>query len=264
MQIVVGKYAIEDFSIRVEFMSKNISLMQLMSALVCVGALSLGACSSDPLEAGAGNSIGAGTTTLLVEGSARAQALTGGASKPEQFNTEFSLRISRAGVPVTTGTVVVSSLGGKVPLTFNNSQNNSGRWVGSQPGYYEVYQFDITDGTDSVTDVRVDGPDIHFLTAPTLGGSVISTAIVPVAWDRGDRADTAYLDTKQVEKLQILDEGKYDLPPGSLKNKKDQAENETISITRINQVTPKGGAAGSIFSVSIVNSVDVLVAATGI
>ena len=51
---------------------------------------------------------------------------------------------------------------------------------------------------------------------------------------------------------------------GSLKSKNDEVENETISITRTNQVFPKGGAAGSTFEVRIVNSIDVLVAATGI
>ncbi len=232
-----------------------------MSAVVLVGAASLGACSSDPLEAGAGDSVGEGTATLLVEGSARAEPLTGNAAAPEQYKTDFDLRISRAGIPLITGTMVVSSLGGKVTLTYDGSK---GRWSGSQPGYFEVYQFDIIDGADKVTNVRVDGPDIHTFSAPTLGASVIATAPVQITWGRDEQSDSAYLDTKEVQKLQIADSGTYLLPTGSLKSKRDEAENETISITRTNQVFPKGGAAGSTFEVRVVNSIDVLVAATGI
>ena len=239
------------------------TLTRLTSTLVLIGAASLGACSSDPLEAGAGDSVGEGTATLLVEGSARAEPLTGNAAAPEQYKTEFNLRISRAGVALTAGTMVVSSLGGKVTLTYD-SQNNGGRWTGSQPGYFEVYQFDIVDGADTVTNVRVDGPDIHTFIAPTLGASVSATAPLQITWGRNEKADSAYLDTKEVDKLQIPDEGNYLLPVGSLKGKRDAAENETLSITRINQVFPKGGAAGSTFEVRIVNSIDVLVAATGI
>lgn len=259
-------FTLRDSCFTVIVMSKNNSLMSitnLMSALVLMGAASLGACSSDPLEAGAGDSVGEGTATLLVEGSARAEPLTGNAAAPEQYKTDFNLRISRAGVPLTTGTMVVSSLGGKVTLNYD-SQRDGGRWVGSQPGYYEVYQFDIVDGADEVTNVRVDGPDIHTFTAPILGASVIATAPLQITWGRDEKSDSAYLDTKEVQKLQIPDEGSYLLPTGSLKSKKDQAENETISITRTNQVFPKGGAAGSTFEVRIVNSIDVLVAATGI
>ena len=257
-------FTLRDSCFTMTVMSKNKSLMSitnLMSTLVLVGAASLGACSSDPLEAGAGDSIGEGTATLLVEGSARAEPLTGNAAAPEQYKTDFDLRISRAGIPLITGTMVVSSLGGKVTLTYDGSK---GRWSGSQPGYFEVYQFDIIDGADKVTNVRVDGPDIHTFTAPTLGASVVATAPVQITWGRDEQSDSAYLDTKEVQKLQISDSGTYLLPTGSLKSKSDEAENETISITRTNQVFPKGGAAGSTFEVRIVNSIDVLVAATGI
>ncbi len=257
-----------DSCFTVTVMSKNNYLMKclkssplLVVALVSVGAASVGACSSDPLEAGAGDSIGDGTATLLVEGSARAEPLTGNAATPEQYKTEFNLRISRAGIPLTTGTMVVTSLGGKVTLNYDGG---NGRWTGSQPGYFEVYQFDIIDGADKVTNVRVDGPDIHTFTAPTLGASVVATAPVQITWGRDEQSDSAYLDTKEVQKLQIADSGTYLLPTGSLKSKKDEAENESISITRTNQVFPKGGAAGSTFEVRVINSIDVLVAATGI
>jgi hypothetical protein len=243
----------------------NISLVNTNRSLAfVVGITALaGGCASDPLEPGAGNSPGEGTSTLLLEGNARATPRTKNAATADLFDTSFTLRITRSGAAVTTGTVIISDQGGKLPLTYDPSRD-TGRWVGTQSGYYEVYQIDIVDGTDKITNVRVDGPDIHTITAPTLGASLVATAPIPLAWKRSDSAQTTYLDTRVVDKIQIPDTGAYMLPVGSVKSKKDQAENDTINLTRVNKVTPTGGAAGSTFEVRVSNSIDVLVAATGV
>jgi hypothetical protein len=248
-------------------MSRKISSLTLRSNRLKMAGLvmvTMVGCGSDPLEPGAGNDLGSGTSTLTVEGGARATPRSPNASAPEQFDTEFAIRISNAGVAMTTGKVEVTSLGGKVLLTYD-SVRDGGRWTGTQASYFEVYEFNIDDGgANNVKGVRIDGPDIHVFTSPTLGASVNATAMVPVAWSRDDQSVSAQMDTKQVEKTAITDTGAYQLPIGALKSKSDKAENETIKLTRMADVTPKGAAAGSLLKVQVTNSVDVLVAATGL
>lgn len=215
------------------------------------------ACGGSALDPGSGNSLGAGTHTLTVEGSASAGTDLVNPGDAMSFTTHFDFQISNGQTPVTTGTVVVSSNGGDVSLTYNAADN--GHWVGDQAGYYEVYQLDVTSGADTVTGVRVDGPDIHTFTAPGIGATVDATMPLAITWSRNDHADQATLDTQALDRVTIDDTGSYSLAAGGLKSSKDKAENEHIEIRRTNQVAPAGATPGSTVSVSVRNHVDVVV-----
>lgn len=216
----------------------------------------LAACSSDPLEPGAGNDPGAGTNTLVVDGNATASPRTSNAKLATDFNTEFSVRISLNGAQVTTGTVTVQSQYATTNLTY--SPDNNGRWVGTAANYDEVYRLDIVSGADEVRGVTVDGPSIHVITAPTAGASLDSTVMNPVTWDRAEGADIATLDTERIDRLTIPDNGTYMMGAGTLKAEKDKAVENRIEIRRTNHVSPAGAVAGSDFAVSVENRVDVL------
>jgi hypothetical protein len=135
----------------------------------------------------------------------------------------------------------------------------AGRWEATAPGYDEVYILDVESGPDNVHGVRVDGPDIHVFTAPTAGASVNSTLVVPIAWDRQDSAQSASIDTDNVDHLSISDTGTFSLPAGSLKAEKDTVHSNTIKIERTNRVTPAGAQGGSELTVSVENEIDVIV-----
>jgi hypothetical protein len=219
--------------------------------------LLLAACGSDPLDPGAGSDPGAGTSTLLVEGRASAEPRFANAKEPTDFTTDFSIRVSLNDVPVTTGTVTVKSRNGEAPLAWHN---DPGRWEGSLANYDEVYQFDIVSGTDKVTNVIVDGPDIHWFTAPTAGATLDSTIQNPIKWDRGDQADIATFDASEVDRINITDTGDYMMGIGVLKAEKDKAREATLEIARTNHVVPKGAIAGSDLAVTVTQRLDVIVA----
>jgi len=223
-----------------------------------VSSLLLVACSSSPLDPGAGNSLGSGTQTLSVEGSISADSDVSNASNASGFTTHFDIQLTKGGQPVTTGTVTISSNGGDVALTFDTT--NGGRWIGSQAGYFEVYGLDVTSGSDTITGVRIDGPDLHTFTAPALGATLDATAANTVTWSRADHADVATIRTQQIDRITIDDTGTYSLAAGALRSSKDKAENESIELRRSNQVQPAGAVAGSSVSVGVRNHVDVLVA----
>lgn len=232
-----------------------------MRAPILVSFLLVAACGGNTLDPGAGDSQGSGSKTLTVDGSINANneqiANSGDAST---FMTHFDIQLALAGgSPVTTGTVTVTSNGGAVALTYDNNQGNGAHWTGDQVGYFEVYQLDVTSGTDTISGVRVDGPDLHTFSAPTIGTTVDSTMPLALSWSRNDHADLAVLSTHMLDHLQIDDTGNYSLAAGSLRSSKDSTQQETISLSRTNQVQPAGAVAGSTVAVTVRNHVDVVV-----
>jgi len=220
----------------------------------------VGACGGSDLAPGAGNDGGGGTRTLVVDGSARAEARVTNARNAADFDTEFSVDVSLDGVPVTTGSVTITSVAGTVDLTFQDTQNGQGRWRGNAPGYDEVYVLDVISGDDSVDNVRVDGPDVHVFEEPLAGATVDSTLPLDVVWKRSDEAASASIDTDELDPLAIPDSGTHTLPAGTLRTEQDKARENTIRITRTNRVTPAGSAGGSEWSVTIRNDIQVLAA----
>jgi hypothetical protein len=217
------------------------------------------ACSNDPLEPGEGNDPGAGTSTLLVEGNATAEARMPNAKVSTDFTTEFSVHIQLNGQDVVTGaTVTVQSLNAMTTLTFNMGAGNGGRWEGMAANYDESYRLDVVSGADKVTGVIVDGPSIHSFTAPMEGAALDSTMMIPVKWDREEAAETATIRVGDLDRLTIDDNGTYNLPPNTLRAEKDKTRENTIELRRSNHVVPGGAVAGSSFSVSIENDLDVI------
>lgn len=214
---------------------------------------------ADSPSSGPGSNAGSGTATLVVTGSVIATPSVSNATSATSFTSDLTVRVQKAGVDVTTGTVTVTSAAGAVALLFDTTTM---RWHGAQAGYFEVYTLDVASGIDSVSGVRVDGPDIHTFTAPMQNATVDSTMALPVTWAKTETADAAFIATRQLNRASIDDSGTYSLASGSLRSKPDQTEQERISLTRGDLVTPAGGAAGSLFSVAITNQIDLVVQPT--
>ncbi len=206
-----------------------------------------------------GDDPGTGTNTLLVDGSVNAEPTIQNAADPTSFRSDFTVRVTRAGVDVTDGTVQVTSASGVVNLLFDTTTM---RWRGAQAGYFEVYRIDVTNGADNVTGARVDGPDIHTITAPVAGATVDSTMPLPIAWSRVESADTITVQTREINPIMTVDTGTYSLATGTLRSKPDQAENEQIQIVRSSVLAPAGAVVGSSWRVRIRNSVNVVVQRT--
>jgi hypothetical protein len=230
-------------------------MKQCFVLFVSIVAAGAGACGGSDLDPGAGDDPGKGTATLLVDGNVSAQPRLTNAREPADFDTELSVRVTLGQQPVTTGTVTVTSASGTFPLTY---RPDPGRWEGSAPSYDEVYVLDVVSGVDSVEGVRVDGPDIHTSTAPTVGATVDSAQPLRLTWDSDQKADSASIDTERLDRVAIDDTGEYMLAGGALKAEKDKAIENSIQISRTNRVTPSGAVAGSELSVRIENRLQVV------
>jgi hypothetical protein len=216
-------------------------------------AVVVSACGGSSLDPGAGNDPGTGTSTLAIDGSVRASPRVINAHLATDFDTDFSLRVSLNNQTVTVGTVTVTSATGKVPLTHRNTT-----WTGTAPSYEQVYVLDVVSGADKVEGVRVDGPDIHVLTRPTEGATVDSTMPLAIEWTHADRADSAELRTEAIEGIAVPDTGAYSLAAGSLQADKSQARQQVLRLSRTNRVVPSGSVAGSSWSATIENRIDVV------
>jgi hypothetical protein len=229
--------------------------------IISLGLLT--ACSSNPLDPGAGDDPGTGTKTLTVEGTATAHPNLPTAAQAADFKTDFEVDIKLGTTEVTTGTVTMTSSSGKTTLTYDQTTTN--HWIGTAAGYDEVYQLDVAMGTDTVQGVRVDGPDIHTITAPTASASVDSTMITTLTWARGAAAQDAELHLDDTSNgngdLPVTDTGTFAIPANTFQAQKDQTRPAMVSLTRSNQIAPAGAAPGSSMTVSIANDVAVIVLA---
>jgi hypothetical protein len=73
-------------------------------------------------------------------------------------------------------------------------------------------------------------------------------------------ASAASLHADNVDSITIPDSGSYSLAAGSLKAEKAVAKENLLRLTRTNTVAPAGAVAGSTWSVSISNEINVVAA----
>ena len=220
-----------------------------------VAAVGCGGTGSD-LEPGSGDDPGSGTSTLTVDGVMTAKPRLVNARNSGDFETSLSVRVMLGLQAVTGGRVTVTSSSGTVALIYRPDEN---RWQGTSAGYDEVYVLDIESGADAVTGVRVDGPDLHFFTAPMIGATVDSTLPLEVKWDSDETADSTSIDTEEIDRFAIPDTGAYVLAAGTLRAESDQTRVNGIELVRANRVTPAGAAGGSEMVVAIENHIEVVV-----
>src|SRR5689334_11200326 len=94
------------------------------------------ACGQDDAPAGLHDDPGTGDGTLRVRAMASAEPNLIDARMPTDFQTVFrvSLTVDKTGEPVTSGSVSITSLAGKIALTVRD-----GEWHGFAPSYDETY-----------------------------------------------------------------------------------------------------------------------------
>lgn len=230
----------------------SFTYVRFSAAMMCALAA---ACGGSELDPGAGNDPGTGTSTLRIDADLHASPIVSNAASPQSFTTELSVDVRKGDLAVTTGTVTVTSNGGTVALVYGGDN----RWHGAQAGYHEVYVLDVDSGDDHVNGVRIDGPSVHAFTSPSPGALVDPHVALELTWDRDDAAQTAYLDTEQIDTIEIADTGRYTIPIGALKTKDTETEQEQIRLDRASVVIPAGAVGDSSVRVRVRNEIDLLV-----
>jgi len=226
-----------------------------------LGTLILGACTATHVDApdlspGVGNSVGQGNGALYVDAYVIAAPAAMNTTDAALFDVSFRVFVKAVVGGDWSGTVTITSNNAELPLAFDGTN-----WVGTISGYEQVYQLDIEGDRGYVRGVRVEGPDIHRITAP-VAGATVHAANDTVAWERTTPAAEVTLTGVQLgEYLHIQDDLGVSYSNG-LGNAADP--NDTLTVTRTNRIEPAGtasdGLSPSRFSVNVSNSVEVVVA----
>jgi hypothetical protein len=234
----------------------------LTRALALTTLLGTVACASEGGAFLPGDDPGTGTSTLEVTATAVATPRFLNAGAGDEYDTAFRVVVQKADVRVTMGVVTVGSVAGTLALTFDT--RDGGAWIGVQAGYHEIYVLDVVSGADLVSDVRIDGPDLHTFTAPMQGALVDATLPLAVTWVRRDTATAAALHTRGGGDTEVPDTGAFTIPPGGLASAPDLEVEEELRLDRMSKVVPAGGAPGSTWSCEVRNFVKLRVASTGL
>jgi len=212
----------------------------------------LGACGDDGLSQAVADDPGTGTQTLRVTASACATPNLKTASTSTDFQTEFSARITLAQQTVTSGHVTVTSVTGKVPLTYRD-----GSWHGFAASYDEVYTLDVTSGEHAITGARINGPDIQVITAPMQDDKVDTSQPLMLTWMRERIADHTTVEIGPSYSAKIPDNGSFVIEPGVLRADRTGQRQNTLHLIRTNTLEPAGAITGSSFDVELDNEVDI-------
>jgi hypothetical protein len=228
--------------------------MESMKATLVSLSFALVACSHDPLGPNGGDNPGTGTGTILVTGTAHAASDTPNEAAETSFVTQYDFDLSINNVPVVAGTVTVTTR----TTTTTLVGDNQGHWQGQAADYDPVYELNVVSGVDKISGVFVAGPDIHVFATPTAGASLDSTVANTTTWTRAAAAQEAVFSVGDVRGLSIPDTQSFSIPPGSLRGNPGQSTPNILRLTRTNSVVPKGGAPGSMVSVDVTQTLDVV------
>lgn len=207
-------------------------------------------------SSGIGTSTGSGSGTLRVDAEVSVTNMIDNATLPSQFRTELSVRVEKAGAEVR-GAVVTLGTGPGELVLVEDGQNN-GRYKGSENGYGARYSLSVRIGDDYVEGITLDGPDVHSFDAPAIGAQVPAGQPLEVRWSPSG-ADSARLDTKELDDVSISDTGSYSVPGTALKGDNGKPVEDRVRLTRQSTVTITGGTAGSSLEVSLRNELPFLV-----
>jgi len=199
-----------------------------------------------------GNDPGSGTGTIGVSAHIAATPKMPDAQRADEFDVAFEVSLTDVNDrPIDSGSVSITSAAGRTDLTFSNQE-----WLGGTAGYDQTYTLEVEVGAGSVFGVMVDGPDVHRITSPADGSTVVANTPQTIAWDRDEPAQEVDVEsTTPFYPLATLvhDDGSVDV------NVVESFGPDAIDVSRANSVDLAGATAGSKMEVRIDNWVDVTV-----
>lgn len=222
-----------------------------LPGLLALQFLSIG-CTASASDA---DRAGSGSGTLLVVAEVDSDSDASPATSTSPFVSNFSVRVERTGGAAATDAVVkMRSSQGEVLLT----RDNNDRYRGAQNGYLRTYELEVVAGSDSLSGVRLTGPEIHRIDAPTAAQQATRLSPLTVKWSPSG-ADEAELESDDFDKIVVPDTGSYTIPGASIQGDEGKSKEDRVQIWRTNSQLLEGGLTGSRFRITVRNQVDFVV-----
>lgn len=232
------------------FQMSNFLVPRAVSAFALVALTALG-CGSSSYS----SSPGTGTQSLRVDASISASEKVQNAQTADQFSTDISVQVSKAGSPVTGAVVVIGSPSGPLTLVAGGP---AGNYRGNLPSYQRSYTLEVTAGADNIRGVQLDGPEFHIITAPTSTTTQRAGEPLTAVWSPGGAAE-ATVETEKFPETATPDSGTFQIPGSFLTGEVGKLKEDRVRIRRTNRTNLAGGTAGSSLSVRIRNEVQFLI-----
>ena len=218
-------------------------------------ALLAGAVSACGDNTAGGGDPGVGSQTLRVDAVITSSNTVQSALTSTQFATEFSVTVSKGGVPVQGAQVIIGSPSGQLTLSGPLSNDT---YFGSLPGYEKTYSLDITSGADTISGARITGPDFHVINDPTPSGTYKANMPLVLNWAPAG-ANEATIETDKLNPTAVNDTGTFTVGPSFLMGDPGKVKEDKARITRTTRISLNGGSAGSTLSVRIRNEATFLI-----
>ncbi len=231
--------------------------MRLRPAGAVLGALLAAACGGAAvgLPAVQVRDPGAGSGALLVQAYVKGEAQVPNASDPSEYRTRIVVRVLRRGFPVGGADVRVNGIA-LVERAFGTYGEPS-QLLGPPPA---IVTLEVSAGADWLR-AACSSPGGHVFTHPSRGGEAVAVGKatpVEIAWVRRSRADSASLNLGGFAAVGDIDDGAFTIPPGA--PGLAPAAPAALGLWRENRVLLRGGATGSLLSVSAWNGLQVTLA----
>ncbi len=230
--------------------------MEVRPAGAILGVLLAAACGGavDPQPAQI-REPGEGSGGLLVQGYVKGEATVPNANDPSEFRTRIVVRVSRRGFPVAGAAVRVNGI--TLADRGSGTYGEPSQLLGLPPA---AVTLEVSAGGEWAR-AACSSPGGHVFTHPAHGGEALvvgGAAPVEIAWLRTSRADSASLDVGRFAAVGNIDDGAYAIPPDA--PGLAPAAPAAIGLWRENRVLMRGGATGSLLSVSVWNGLQVTLA----
>ena len=95
-------------------------------------------------------------------------------------------------------------------------------------------------------------PDAHVITSPAVDDTISTNGSLDVTWTRSAASSEAWIDTKDWTTTSQADNGSGKVPKGH----NEVNSNQSVGVTRRNNVNPAGMASGSVMHASVRVSVE--------
>lgn len=212
------------------------------------------ACGGNPVDVPAPDvrEPGQGTGALLVQAFVKGEAQAPNSADASGFRTRIVVGVSRRGVAVGNATVVVNGVA--LVHRGGGTYGEPEQLLGLPPA---IVTLEASAGADWVR-ASCSSPGGHVFTRPSRGGDVLAWAAgVPLelSWARSSRADSASLNVGGWAAVGDLDDGRFAIPAGA--PGLAPAAPAPVGLWRENRVLLRGGATGSLLSVSVWNGLEV-------
>lgn len=180
-----------------------------------------------------------------------AEAEVDNATRAEQFETQFEVRVTRDGRPVRDAQVTVQAYDGPTKtLKFDDDE-----YEAEVDGYHRAYRVDVLAGAQRVEGIYLAGPAIPTFTSHKNKARVPATSDLKLRWKADDAgADRVRIKGEEFEWVTLGNESSYTVSAARLDDDDDEFDIKRANVMRLPEL-----AGDSRFVIEIENTLEVKV-----